>query len=38
MLFQDYIHIIFEKDDNNENERILNIQANEIYNLDKLFN
>ena len=32
-----YVHIIFEKDDNNENERILNIQANGNYDLDKLF-
>ena len=35
---KDYIHIIFEKDINDDNKRILNIQANEIYNLDKLFN
>ena len=34
---KDYIHIIFEKDENEENERILNIQANGNYNLDKLF-
>ena len=35
---KDYIHIIFEKDVNDENKRILNIQANGNYDLDKLFN
>lgn len=35
---KDYIHIIFEKDINDENERILNIQANGNYDLEKLFN
>ena len=34
---KDYIHIIFEKDINDENKRILNIQANGNYDLDKLF-
>lgn len=34
----DYIHITFEKDDNDENKRILNIQANGNYNLNILFN
>lgn len=34
---KDYIHIIFEKDVNDENKRILNIQANGNYDLDKLF-
>ena len=32
-----YVHIIFEKDINDENKRILNIQANGNYDLDKLF-
>lgn len=32
-----YIHIIFEKDINDENKRIINIQANGNYNLDNLF-
>ena len=34
---KDYIHITFEKDVNDENERILNLQANGNYDLDKLF-
>lgn len=34
---KDYIHIIFEKDVNDENKRILNIQTNGNYDLDKLF-
>ena len=38
VLPKDYIHIIFEKDVNDENKRILNIQANGNYDLDKLFN
>ncbi|MEE0865339.1 MAG: tRNA (adenosine(37)-N6)-threonylcarbamoyltransferase complex ATPase subunit type 1 TsaE [Clostridia bacterium] len=38
ILPKDYIHIIFEKDVNDENKRILNIQANGNYDLDKLFN
>ena len=37
VLPKDYIHIIFEKDVNDENKRILNIQANGNYDLDKLF-
>ena len=35
---KDYIHIIFEKDINDDNKRILNIQAHGNYNLDNLFN
>ena len=35
VLPKDYIHIIFEKDVNDENKRILNIQANGNYDLDK---
>ena len=35
---KDYIHIIFEKDVNDDNKRILNIQSNGNYNLDKLLN
>lgn len=37
VLPKDYIHIIFEKDVNDENKRILNIQTNGNYDLDKLF-
>ena len=35
---KDYIHIIFKKDINDDNKRILNIQAHGNYNLDNLFN
>jgi len=38
VLPKDYIHIIFEKDINDDNKRILNIQAHGNYNLDNLFN
>lgn len=37
VLPKDYIHIIFEKDVNDENKRILNIQTNGNYDLDELF-